>query len=649
MTTPLGTFGLPADGVGYAALLTAIALLAVLRLRQARLWLESAPPRLLLGALALLAALLSAGYVAHYLRGGPRIIDATSYYLEARALANGSFSFPILEPSASFRGRFLVSGEDAQSLTAIFPPGYPALLSLGFLVGAPMVIGPLLASALTIATYVLAQRLFGSERLALVAALLSVLCAALRYHTADTMSHGFAALLLAVALIGLTGKARRATWLMGLATGLLIATRPVTGAVAVALALPYIVRERRFAFVPALLPGLLLLVLHQHAATGSLFGSAQLAYYRLADGPPGCFRYGFGRGIGCLYEHGDFVRSVLPDGYGLGSVLVTSLRRLALHLGDVTNAIPLTLLAMYAAFVGWTHRGVRLLALGTLALFLAYAPFYFDGSYPGGGARLYAEALPLEHVLIAFALDARRWDWLAAPLSLLGFAVHVGHGHRALAEREGGRPMFESAVLQQRGVDHGLVFVSTDHGFNLGHAPGRLNAARDVVVARRAGPARDARLWQSLGRPPAYLYLYDPRGRDAAPRLIPYAPEPSERLEAEHEWPVLGLANGWAHPVHVATSCASLGRGLRLRSASVEVEVPGHGAPRQVTLGWVLLRSSTGVELTAEAGLSVVKSQVSGGDERCFVQPPLEVGPEVRRLRAAASTDHAILDYLEVR
>ena len=46
-----------------------------------------------LAALCLIALGLSDGYVHFYLRGGPRIIDATSYWLEARTIATGSFSF----------------------------------------------------------------------------------------------------------------------------------------------------------------------------------------------------------------------------------------------------------------------------------------------------------------------------------------------------------------------------------------------------------------------------------------------------------------------------------------------------------------------------------------------------------------------------
>src|SRR5579863_10524388 len=73
-----------------------------------------------LGGVALLAAFLTLGYAAHYLRGGPRIIDATTYSLQARALAQGHVTWPALFPSASSRGRFLLYVD--QHLAGIFPP-----------------------------------------------------------------------------------------------------------------------------------------------------------------------------------------------------------------------------------------------------------------------------------------------------------------------------------------------------------------------------------------------------------------------------------------------------------------------------------------------------------------------------------------------
>ena len=47
-------------------------------------------------------------------------------------------------------------------------------------------------------------------------------------------------------------------------------------------------------------PGLALLGWHQLELTGQLFGSVQLRYYALADGPPGCFGLGVGPLAGFL-------------------------------------------------------------------------------------------------------------------------------------------------------------------------------------------------------------------------------------------------------------------------------------------------------------------------------------------------------------
>ncbi|WP_199693385.1 hypothetical protein, partial [Sorangium cellulosum] len=150
------------------------------------------------------------------------------------------------------------------------------------------------------------------------------------------------------------------------------------------------------------LPGLALLAAHQRAATGG-FASSQAAYYAVSDGPPGCFRYGFGAGVGCLGEHGDFVRHNLAEGFGFLAAAGTTLRRLKLHLVDALNAEPLALLVIAGAAIALRRPRSRPLAVALLLQIAAYAPFYFDGNYPGGGARLFADVLPIEHVLAAMA------------------------------------------------------------------------------------------------------------------------------------------------------------------------------------------------------------------------------------------------------
>lgn len=659
MKSPYTTLGLPPDGVAWTALAVACALVPLLIPRARRalgplLKLECPLP-----AWAALAALLSAGYVSYYLRGGPRIIDATSYYLQARAIAHGYFAFPVAEPLGSFGGRFLLPST-AHSLSVIFPPGYATVLAAGFLLHAPMFVGPVLAALIVLTTHALAREVSGRADVARVAAGMSALCAALRYHTADTMSHGLCALLLCAGALAALRARRWDALASGLAIGWLIATRPVTGAVGVALALSLLPRRaQRWAWFGAgLVPGVALLLLYQRAATGSFFGSTQLAYYALADGPPGCFRYGFGRGIGCSYEHGDYVRARLSHGYGMREALSVTVRRLAVHCIDIANAAPLALLCPIGAWFARTDRRVRALFLACLGLMLAYAPFYFDGSYPGGGTRLFADVLPLEHVLLAIALVRLEWIALALPLSLTGFALHASFAHRALAEREGGRPMFEPEVLQRAQVDHGLVFVDTDHGFDLGHDPGRLDAHTQVVVARYEHDAHDWWLWDRLGRPKAFRYSYDAGAQVAHAELTPYLPATGAalRFESEAEWPPLAVAGGWVQPDFVP--CASNGRGLRLRpsapstSTSLDFELPlPAGTTHTVRLGWFSPPGPpTKLRLLADHDTIPSRDFNPGGDGGCGVVEWRDLrlgGDSSKRIRLEASRE-GLLDYIEV-
>jgi hypothetical protein len=630
----LGTWGRPPDAPAKIAA-AAAALLALLALAgRGRTLLgagveEPSPAerRRTLFAIAFVAALLSLGYVAVYLRGGPRIIDATTYFLQGRALARGDFAWDVLEPSASFRGRFLSFRPSAGTLGGIFPPGYPLLLSFGFMLGAPMIVGPLLAGALVVATYRLARTLAEDTPLAADApaigrgaALLSLLCAALRYHTADTMSHGAAALGVTVALTAAL-EARRAAargqtgddgghpldagrgfaLLAGLALGYVLATRPVSLLPVGAVSLVLVRRPARLVgwLAAGVLPGLLLLLLSQREVTGHWFTSTQRLYYAVSDGPPGCFRWGFGAHVGCLFEHGDFVHARLEHGFGVAQAAATTLRRLHHHLLDVANLEPLALLVL-VPIAGRLRRRPAIIAATALVAgqVLAYAPFYFDGDYPGGGARFFADVLPIEHALVvvgvaALAARAGRTGTTALvrgvlallALAAAGFAVHASFEHGKLRDRDGGRPMFERDVLAAAGVTHGVVFVETDHGFAIGHDP-NARPEQDVVVVRLRSDDRDRMVYDALGKPPSYSYKFDAKGL-APPSVLPWVPPEHSynlRFEAEAEWPALWQEGGFAAPAW-AGGCASGGRVLtvtptsdgRRARAAIALPVPSAG------------------------------------------------------------------------
>lgn len=577
--------------------------------RGSRWLLAEISPRAFDLGCALASALASCAYVALYLRGGPRIIDATTYYLEARALAGGDFAWPVSEVPASSMGRFLVrdvfgSGEHA---AGIFPPGYPAVLALGFVVGAPVLVGPLLAALLSLSLVELARSaarelgLADAEGAARLAGLLGLVCAALRYHTADTMSHGLAALCFTAALAAAyrmrEGELRLAPLVLGLATGWLVATRPPS-ALALAAVLgvavwPLLRTKRAGMLAPAALavlaslPGLALLAWHQRAATGAWWQASQSLYYALSDGPAGCFRYGFGEGIGCRLEHGDFVAHNLPDGYGLWPALKTSARRLDKHLFDALGAKWLGPFAYLAIIWAARRAPLRPLAFVLPALVLAYAPFYFDGNYPGGGARFYADGLAVELVLVALAfaslapgLAARArtparirrllaQGVLPVMLACVGFAFSGQVEHTRLRDREGGRPMLLARDLEAANVRAGLVFVDTDHGFGLGFDPRARASTSTLEVARFRGDAHDRLLWEARGEPQAFRHVFDvARGTVS---LEPYRPEPARKLEAEALWPPLAQSGLYAAPAWPDRACLSGRRALALHRSGEPV------------------------------------------------------------------------------
>jgi hypothetical protein len=432
-----------------------------------------------------------------------------------------------------------------------------------------------------------------------------------------------------------------------------------------------------------LVPGVSLLLLSQRIVTGSWLMSTQKLYYATSDGPPGCFRIGFGKGIGCLQEHGDFVAARLRDGYGVVAAAGTTLRRLHKHLLDVANLEPLALVVLLPAFLRSRTRGSAVRPATALVVLqvLAYVPFYFDGDYPGGGARFFADVLPVEHALVmigvallvsrsSHAEDATisegrfaRCALAVLALSAIGFAVHASHDHVALRDRDGGRPMFEPDVLANASLKTGLVFVETDHGFNLGYDPSA-RTTDGIVVARLRGDDRDRMVYEALGRPPTYQYKFDLAETAKEPTVTPWTPPESSgsrRLEAEAEWPALTQAGGFAAPGW-SDKCASGKRALVItpepgKRAHVTLELPIPSKGRYT----VELRTADGVRIPhtgpypavgAEGTLSIGDARWNWlGRDACTMLPAkeLDLTPPHAVVTVEAANGPVGLDYFTLR
>jgi hypothetical protein len=568
------SYGLPRDVVSLAALVAGGAWLVLARApRLSR--------RVFVLVASIAAAFLSWGYVQVYLRGGPRIIDATAYTLEARALAHGLLAWELPEPRSEVVGRFLVEStlDDApRRIGVIFPPGYPAVLAIGEWLGAPMWVGPGLAAGTTLLVAKLVDQLLPSElaereRWLRACVVTSVVCGALRYHTADTMSHGLAALLFTavlVAAISHRSEARHGTAaLLGASLGLLFATRPVTAAACAILAALVlapsrapVAREglsRLSVGTLAALPPVVLFFAHQRAVTGGLFVSSQRHYYATTDGPPDCFRWGFGQNVGCLQEHGAFVRHNLPDGFTFVPVIKTTGRRLAAFLQDPLNDEILGVLLIVAVLFalvthGRSRRDLLATALAVPSLVLAYAPFYFDGNYPGGGARFFADGLPCFLVAgfvglaraSAQAPTAARFAFALPGLALLGFSLNAHTDHELLRDREGGRPMWLASDVASLPRD-AVLFVDTDHAFNLA-----LDPTRPHTIVRYRADLADT--FVPLDGRPAFLHRYD-----VASGTVDVSPHVPDRtasvLCASSLWPPTAQVGAFVLPLDGPGPC----------------------------------------------------------------------------------------------
>ncbi|HWL85761.1 MAG TPA: hypothetical protein VNO21_08160, partial [Polyangiaceae bacterium] len=166
-------------------------------------------------------------------------------------------------------------------------------------------------------------------------------------------------------------------------------------------------------------------------------------------------------------------------------------------------------------------------------------------------------------------------------LAALGFALHGAHGHRALAERDGGRPMYEPDLVREANADQGLLFFDTDHGFNLAYDP-TLTASHGILAVRRRNDDGDRILYDLLGHPGSHVYKFAPvgNGRSIVETWNPVGvATDTYRFEAEVEWPPFAQGGGYAEPIFASDAGASADRVLELtptdpHEAWVEIELP---------------------------------------------------------------------------
>ena len=534
--------------------------------------LERAAPLLL----ALLGVLLARLVGRFALDDVPHVMDEIAYTLQARTFASGHLTEAVHLPRAAFAMWFV---DDRVRTFSVFPPGWPAVLSIGYLVGLASWVNPLLHGA-TVLLGARCARLLAGTRAGILAAALYALSPQAILLAASFMSHSLvafaAALVLAVGLhlIAKEGPPPRAASLAlaGGAVGLTAATRPLCGLVLLVLGGSFVLvalRRRRVrvadlvAFGVPLLVLMLLLGLYNAHLTGSMLRFPQNAFFDEHAGPvdiplfvyrPGCNQLGFGPGHGC------------EAGLANGS---HSLTNALSNLGDNLTAWfwlagggPLAFaLAIFA--VARTTRETRAAQLVTFSVvpvtIVLYGLYWYAGT--AYGARFYHVALPPLLVLAALGLERaarfRRPLFLALVACLLLWNAVIGvRAAKEVAQGYWGTDARFAKLAAGWKEDRALVLVA--------FAPGDLRSHHDVTTFMRdviwlkniralaalaanqpdlSGPVVFARYHPGLmaelrGRfPDRRLHLYV-LAADAPDRLVPYETSGLPALEEGARAPV---------------------------------------------------------------------------------------------------------------
>jgi len=346
-----------------------------------------------LWVIALAAVLNVYAYERH-----PHIPDEVAYLTQARFFAAGALTMPAPPVPEAFDFYLMAFSGDRWYVSP--PPGWPAVLALGVLLGVPWLVNPVLGGVNVLLAYRLSRELYDAHTARLVVLLLCV-SPWYVFLGMSFMTHMFT---LTCALVGAlavvraraSGRARWA-WLAGASGGVATVIRPLDGLVIGGLLGIWAVGigGRRLSFTGlaafaggAVLAAATVLPYNRHLTGDAL--RAPIQAYTDEHFHPNANAYGFGpeRGMGWAIDPNPghtptdalinadlntFAINVELFGWGSGSLLFV-----ALLLGSLEI------------------RGSDVLMLAALAaVFVAYFFYYFSGGPDFGARYWFLMVLPL--------------------------------------------------------------------------------------------------------------------------------------------------------------------------------------------------------------------------------------------------------------
>jgi 4-amino-4-deoxy-L-arabinose transferase-like glycosyltransferase len=426
--------------------------------------------------------------------------DEVAYLFQARTMAMGHLTVPSPAEPGAFWTPFVLDHQGQRF--GKYPPGWPAVLALGVLAGAPWLVNPLLAAVALYLVYRLGETLY-DRWTGLLAATLGLASPLFLVLSGSFLSHLASVVWLLLFSLWFVWTAQgRGRWYAlgaGLALGMAFLSRSLTAA---AYAAPFAayslvqVLQRRQAhwrhyLWVALGGGVLsaLLPAYQWAVTGDPWLNPYLLWWPYD-------RLGFGPGTGAM-----------PGGHSPFYAWINLKQDLSRAATDVLGWPALSWLALLPGL--WLrprrHRDWALLTpMGCLVI--AYA-FYWIGS-PARlwGPRYYFEGFAGLWLLGAVGLR-KTWDWLRdrqawVRPALVGALVLMEVVNLALfvpsrmEEAHGFYGITRSQLdpIQQAGLHDALVIVYAERWLEYGAMLSEMSPTLDddIVYARGSGPEVDA-------------------------------------------------------------------------------------------------------------------------------------------------------------
>ncbi|MDO8689200.1 MAG: glycosyltransferase family 39 protein [Dehalococcoidia bacterium] len=254
-----------------------------------------------------LVALATAGYVSTTVFDRlPHTEDEIAYLFQATTIASGEIVAKAPALPDFFAMPFVIV--QGGMWFGKYPPGFPAVLALGALIGQPWLINPLFGSLNVGLLFLVGRRLYGAPT-GLLAAFLALISPFFLLQSGSFLSHTVSLFWALSSVLLFEATLRKRSLASGVgagaAVGMLFLSRPLTG---VGIALPLIawaavdvcrVHRRLSVYLPValgFLPFLAALLAYNRLTTGAMFTMAYELWWPYD-------RIGFGAGVGFEGEH----------------------------------------------------------------------------------------------------------------------------------------------------------------------------------------------------------------------------------------------------------------------------------------------------------------------------------------------------------